>query len=223
MDEFDIDIDSNSNIGTSVSKIKNKEQNINPDINNNMMKHTETDIDYDKVREILHNTETNDNHGQIKEKVLQPTDNFNLCIQDVSPKKEISINKMVKKIESDIDIYNDINFNEPLPVNFTKNRNHPTQNLKLETFTQIIPNEIMNVSTENKKEPSLGSKKMRWVYLDIIIYVLIFMLLNNKFIIELIYTRVPYIKTIKNPYINLILRSIVFGLLIFLIKKFNHD
>jgi len=221
MDEFDIDIDSNSNIGTSVSKIKNKEKNINSNLNNDTIKHTETDIDYDKAVEILHNTETN--HEQIKEKVLQPTDNFISCIQDVRPKREISINKMVKNIESDIDIYNKINFNEPLPVNFNKNMNHPTQNLKLETFNQVIPNEIMNDQPESKKEPSLGSKKMRWVYLDIIIYVLIFMLLNNKFIIELIYTRVPYIKTIKNPYLNLILRSIVFGLLIFLIKKFNHN
>jgi hypothetical protein len=255
MDEFDIELD--SDIGTSVSKIKNKEQNINPNhnLNNEMIKYTETEFDYDKVMEILHNSETKNSHGmneQFRREAATPsriisqsTDKFNSCVQDVRPKREINMNKIVKNIESNIDNYNRINFNEPIPINFTKNlltqnNDRQEQILNLETFSQVPhvetikmkQNEELNTNykqiigeqQENKKEldqPSLLSKILGWRYLDIIIYVLIFMLLNNKFVIELIYDRVPYIKTIESPYPNLILRSIVFGLLIFLIKKFN--
>ena len=254
MDEFDIELD--SDIGTSVSKIKNKEQNIinnNSNPNNEMIKHSETEIDYDKVMEILHNSETKNSHGLNEQNgrdiisqnrmITQPTDKFTSCVQDVRPKREINMNKIVKNIESNIDNYNRINFNEPLPVNFTKNMggqniSRPEQSIKLETFSQVPPVEtikmkpngelksepkkILSEQKEIKKEEnSLFTKILSWEYLDIILYVLIFMLLNNKFVIEIIYDRVPYIKSIESPYPNLILRSLVFGILIFLIKKFN--
>ncbi len=234
MDEFDIELD--SDIGTSVSKIKNKEQNVNNEIH----KYSETDIDYDKVIEILDNSETKNSHVGFVEQTRredvalkhinssQSHDTFNSYVQDVRPKREINMNKFVKNIESNIDNFNKINFNEPLPVNFSKNM--VTQNIdhNLENFNQVPPVETikMKLNNELKQEQDVDNKSLftkifSWKYLDIILYILIFMLLNNKFIIELIYDRVPYIKSIESPYPNLILRSLVFGLLIFLIKKFN--
>lgn len=255
MDEFDIELD--SDIGTSVSKIKNIKTNNNTNNNIEMVKHSDTEIDYDKVMEILHNSETK-NIGMIEQigrentapnrmKSLQSQDKFASCVQDVRPKKDINMNRIVKNIESNIDNYNNynnynrINFNEPLPVNFTKNMvNQNTdpseQSLNLETFSQVPPVETIKMKQngeqkletkkildehKEKDKNTLLSKILGWNYLDIVLYVLIFMLLNNKFVIELIYDRVPYIKTIESPYPNLILRSIIFGVLIFLIKKFN--
>lgn len=55
-------------------------------------------------------------------------------------------------------------------------------------------------------------------YIGIIIFVLIFMVLNNKFIIDLI-NKISYIKHISTDYPNLIIRSILFGIIIFYYKK----
>jgi hypothetical protein len=44
--------------------------------------------------------------------------------------------------------------------------------------------------------------------------------LNNKFIIEIIYNKIPYMKTHESTYPNLILRSLVFGILVFIVKRF---
>lgn len=218
MNEFDIELD--SDIGTSVSKIKN---NIFETI-----KHSETEIDYDKVMEILHNSETNNSHGVNNTKIsgqnekkavnsnntisLQPTNKVISYVQDVRPKREINMNKIVKNIESNID-------------NFTKNtsnqnNNHQCSNIQLENFSQIPQVETIKIKQSVDQKNEL-TKHIKWDYFDVILYVLIFILLNNKFIIELIYDCVPYIKNIKSPYPNLLLRSLVFGVLIFLIKKFN--
>jgi hypothetical protein len=51
--------------------------------------------------------------------------------------------------------------------------------------------------------------------------VLIFILLNNKFIIELIYDKIPFVKKYDSPYPNLLIRSALFGLIIWSLKKFN--
>jgi hypothetical protein len=58
-------------------------------------------------------------------------------------------------------------------------------------------------------------------YKEILICMVLFMVLNNKIIIELIYERVPYIKVIESPYPNLIFRTLIFGIAFFLVKKFN--
>jgi subtilase family serine protease len=203
MDEFDIELD--SDIGTSVSKIKNKEQNI---ITNNP--NNDTEIDYDKQMHIAREDPL------ISSSNLP--DKFTSYIQDVRPKREINMNKIVRNIENNIDNYSRVNINEPLPVNFSKNMFNSNQSQIIESFSQIPSVETIKVNTQQVEKKG---KKFGFKYLDIFLYVLIFMLLNNKFIIELIYDRVPYIKSMDSPYPNLILRSIVFGILIFLIKKFN--
>ena len=112
MEEFDIELD--SDIGTSISKIKNKE-----------LKQSETDIDYDKVMEILHNSETKNSNIHISN-----SDKFNTYVQDIRPKREINMNQFVKNIETNLDNFNKININEPLPLNFTKNMDKYQNNIK---------------------------------------------------------------------------------------------
>jgi hypothetical protein len=46
------------------------------------------------------------------------------------------------------------------------------------------------------------------------------MILNNKFIIDIIFNYVPYIKNINNPYPNLLIRSLIFGLILYFYKKY---
>ena len=88
------------------------------------------------------------------------------------------------------------------------------------------PSQYDNISSINLKgninnEKSGGSRTfyeqcIEFKYLDIIFSILLFLLLNNKLSIEIIY-KIPYI---DSPYPNLLIRSIIFGLLIFLIKKY---
>jgi len=242
MDEFDIELD--SDIGTSVSKIKKYSN--------------ESEFDYDKVMEILNNSETMNTYENVNEKSKDfldnepyqakldkldtlsttkykpgeqncknssyPTNKFT-SIQTVRnledtvfnsrPKKEINMNRFVKNIEYNIDNI------DPLPANFTKNMIN--QNINLETFNPVSSIETIKIQPTEKQieEISLYTKIVNWKYFDIILYILIFILLNNKFIIEIIYDKIPYMKTSESSYPNLIIRSLIFGLLIFLIKKFN--
>jgi hypothetical protein len=243
MEEFDIELD--SDIGTSVSKIKNKEQNVNP--NNEIVRPSDSDIDYDKVMEILHNSETKNNvidppninyPTNVNYQPNQQINNIPIYVQDVRPKREINMNQFVKNIENVIDNKN-INYknNEPIPANLTKNMMNQIQpGIDIESFNQVPPVETIKMkqneqTLDNKKETknvsqpvkesNLTSSVFNFEYIDLMVYVLLFVLLNNKFVIELIYDRVPFIKSVESPYPNLILRSIIFGVLIFLIKKFN--
>lgn len=253
MEEFDIELD--SDIGTSVSKIKNREQPVNIESS----KHTDTDIDYDKVMEILHNSETKNSVTEPQKNIVYPPnqnpnqniDKLPRYVQDVRPKREINMGQFVKNMENVLDnqnlYYRENNYgaNEPLPANFTKNMiNHlpvPVQKQShphpIEDFSQVPVVETIKLKqneskVEPKKEPKiiqeqikleqdLVSKVFNFEYLDVIIYVLLFILLNNKFVIEFIYDRIPYVKTIDSPYPNLLIRGAVFGASIFLIKKFN--
>ena len=56
---------------------------------------------------------------------------------------------------------------------------------------------------------------------DYIIYMLIFMLLNNKLIIEYIYKILVFVPVLNSPVPNLVLRTVLFGVIIFVIKKYN--
>jgi hypothetical protein len=255
MDEFDIDVDINSDIGTYVSKIKNT----NP--NNGEIKQSETEFDYDKAMEILYNSETNNSYHNNKQNKLNginpnndiisySTNNSNSYIKDVIPKKEININNMVRNIESNIDNHNRNidNHNRNIESNIDNHNiniesnidNHnrnifsnniSNQNLKMEKNSQILPVQTIKMNnpehiniineTNDTDKCYIFTKILRFEYLHFFIYVFSFILLNNPVIIKLIYDRVPYINIIKSPYPNLILRSLFFGILLLLIKKYN--
>jgi len=242
MEEFDFDL--NNDMGTSVSQLKlkaNNEQNDNT--------HTE-DFDYDKVMEHFNSEQNNStfNYETSRDSIIntmgttlstdiQPTEMFtNTDTQQIRPqfvnenrpKKQQNMNKFVRDLENNLDNFGKVNLNEPLPVNFTK----PMIPKQVPSFTKPKLIETMgNIKQEKlekqeikKDETILDSFKNFFKSIDfreIIICVLLFMVLNNKIVIELIYDKVPYIKTIDSPYPNLILRTLVFGIILIGIKKFN--
>jgi hypothetical protein len=210
--EKEFNFNDDSEIGTSVSKLKN-----NIDIKN-----TETDIDYDKILANYNNsdtinTKTNFNYDSVRNNM----NTFTSTITDVRPKKNINMSQFAKNVESDLQKVNihGYNYNEPLPVNYSKNLVQNTQLQKLEQTINSTP-EIIN-NKPIKKEKEKEKPNIMKEYKDIIINVLIFNLLNNKFIIEFIYDKIPFVKKYNSPYPNLIIRSILFGLIIWSIKKFN--
>jgi hypothetical protein len=199
-------------LGTSVSKLRH---------NTETNKNTETDIDYDKLLANFNNSETinaktNFNYDSVRNNMNTFTSN----ITDVRPKKSINMSQFAKNVEADLEKVNYIrayNYNEPLPVNYTKNIVQNSQLQKLEQTINSTPDIIINKETKNK----VSKKNIIEEYKDIILNVLIFILLNNKFVIEFIYDKIPFVKKHASPYPNLLIRSALFGLIIWSIKKFN--
>lgn len=117
------------------------------------------------------------------------------------PKKNVNMNNLIKNLESDLKKYSsssdDILGNDNIPTAMNE-----------EPKKKVIP--------KPKIQPKSNNNDM----IEILIYILIFMILNNKFIIDLIFNYIPYIKNINNPYPNLLIRSVVFGLILYFYKKY---
>jgi len=197
MEEFDLNFD--TNMGTSVSKLKNN-------INN-----SESDIDYDKILDKLEITETNDKPlGRPSEQPLdKPREQSNAI--DISRNNQqidsINMNHFARKLENKLD-------------NIKKDRDR-------ELFSDIkrLPPKVENIKPIPPKKPinkpvaKTEETNIPFQHKDLIIYIVLFLMLNSKLLIELIYDKLPF--TRERPYPNLIIRGLIFGGLLFLIKKFN--
>ena len=156
--------------------------------------------DSEKVGTFINKNKSNDNNSNIINNTEQKTDKVNH--QEI---KSINMNKFVKNLESNLD-------------NFNKNIINQTYTDDIINIPQI--ESIKMVQTNNEQNNNKQNKQTKTKYCDIIIYILFFILLNNKFIIEIIYNKIPYMKTHESTYPNLILRSLVFGILVFIVKRF---
>lgn len=209
MEDFDFNID--NEFGTSITKLK--ENNTNHQENIRFSEPIlESDIDYDKIIENLNNSDT-----------FVPKQNNN----------NIDVKYLVKNIENNLDNFNNINNNprynsipfyqnntqplnfnenfnnEPLPSNFTKNMLPKKNNIPNYNNQKYI--------IKNNTNHKFYEKYLKCEYIDLIIYGILFILFNNKIIIELI----NKILKIQNDYANLLLRTIIFVVIIYLIKKYN--
>ena len=243
MEEFDFDL--NNEIGTTVSQLRTNNVQSSDNLDN--------DFDYDKIMENF-NSETNVNSSfnydtnrdsiintlssTISNNDKESVERFS-NINDIRPKKQQNMNRFVKDLENNLDNFNKISLNEPLPVNFTKqmipkphvqfqkkvnfepmaNIMQPPKNV-LESTQKSIPI-IENKQIEEKSSFSWFNNLLKFEFREIIISMLLFMVLNNKIIIELIYNKLPIMQTWDSPYPNLLLRTIIFGLFLIIIKKFN--
>lgn len=185
------DIDLNKIGGTSVSKLKNRS---NPSPQDSAQ-NTEIEIDYNALLSELNQDnkiDTKNNERDVQIRSLQNTNDSK------KSKKNINMNSFVRNLETNIE-----NLNKK-PI----------------SSIQLNGEEIPKIEKPVEvKEKSYIDMMVEFKYLDIIISVLLFTLLNNKVVIELIY-RLPYINNIDSHLPNLIIRSIIFGLLLYIIKKY---
>jgi hypothetical protein len=230
MEEFDFDL--NNEIGTSVSQLKSKGNNLN-EYNENT--HTE-DFDYDRVMEHFNSEQNNStfNYDNSRDSIInsmsntlvidkQPTEMFTNTQQSIEnrPKKQQNMNRFVRELENNLDNFSQVNLNEPLPVNFTKPM-IPKQVVSIQK--PKITEQMVNTEPTKKEQTVIDKVKNffnKIEFREIVIYMLLFMVLNNKIMIELIYNRIPYMQQLDSPYPNLILRTIFFGIILIFIKKFN--
>ena len=140
---------------------------------------------------------------------------------DKLPKFSYDIDNKIKPKKTKKKSINMNNFVRDLETNLENLSKKPTQYDIVNTNNNISS---INLKGNINNEKSGGSRTfyeqcIEFKYLDIIFSILLFLLLNNKLSIEIIY-KIPYINSIDSPYPNLLIRSIIFGLLIFLIKKY---
>ena len=87
----------------------------------------------------------------------------------------------------------------------------------LEESNPIDSVQVSNESRKKKNKPKINNNTIK--YSELIIYMIIFILLNNKITVTIIHN-LPYFNKSLNPYPNLILRTLLFGLIIYLYKRF---
>jgi hypothetical protein len=83
---------------------------------------------------------------------------------------------------------------------------------------------ILNVKHKHKKKvkPTVEITIYEKYHLDLIFYILLFIILNNKIIIKFIYDKIQCGNIVNNPHINLIVRTTIFAIIIFLFRtKYN--
>lgn len=161
----------------------------------NMNQDNDIDIDYSKILEDINNTSNNTN---VNNKLCDSRDNMMKSIKSNNmskkKKKNINMNSFVRNLETNLENLN--------------NNDNNVDSIKINDNPKIVTN-----SQEGYYDMICNFK-----YMDILLSVLLFLLLNNKLSIETIY-RIPNM-SLDNPYPNLIIRAIIFGLLLFIIKKY---
>ena len=90
--------------------------------------------------------------------------------------------------------------------------------MEIRSVDSVQLNKPIKKDKKNVESNKSIKKETKFNYMEIIIYMVIFVLLTNTFIIGIIYN-LPFIKN-NSPYPNLILRTLLFGLLIYLYKKY---
>jgi hypothetical protein len=159
-------------------------------LKNNIDNNSETEIDYDKILDKLDITETKDI------KLNERPNNINM-------------NHFARKLETKLD-----NIKKDRDKDMFANVKRPPAKKEVDSI-KLAPKEVKPVK-KSIEEPVVSNK---FEHKDIIIYIVLFIILNSKILIELIYDKIAIAR--ENPYPNLIIRAVVFGSLLFLIKKLN--
>lgn len=109
--------------------------------------------------------------------------------------------------------------------NDIKASNYKNKKSKNEDLFDFLENNIEDVHDtnikRNKDKKRKNNKNFFYKYTDIILCILVFMLLNNKLIIEIIY-KISFIKNCNHPFPNLLFRTIIFAIILVIFKKISY-
>jgi len=120
--------------------------------------------------------------------------------------KNFNVTSFVSDLEKKLDNFDNIKFQSSSSnINFTKSEKiEDSIKIKQKKKKNVLEKKILNLLIE-AKEP--------------FIVILLFILLNNKDLIELI-NNIPYINYFNNDYPSLIIRGGILGLIIYNLKKY---
>jgi hypothetical protein len=188
----EFDLDLNNDMSTPISQLKNKST--LEKHNNNRAHHS--DFDNSHITPILNN---NTNY-EIKRSMMYKENKSKKNKHMNRP-----MNNFIRNLETNLD---------NLPI--ISNKKHDMQPLDI----VIGKSRVSFNEDKNEYIPNTCYEGIM-VHRDIFISILLFMLLNNKIIIEIIYNYIPAFQRMESPYPNLLLRTLIFGLILYLIKKFK--
>jgi hypothetical protein len=128
--------------------------------------------------------------------------------------KRVNMNNFVKRVEDDI--YNEVVSNNIINENIQLQRN--LMPFEYDNPVKINKN-LENVKIEKQVESILITHK---IYIDLFVYMVLFYSLCNKNVIDFIYDNIIYKNISSVPYINinLFIRALLFGFLIFFYQRF---
>ena len=150
------------------------------------------EIDYSKILEDINDTNVNNVTCNSRDNMIKSIKSNNMSRKK---KKNINMNSFVRNLETNLG-------------NLNNSNNMNSDSIKINDNPKI----------DNNLNNGYYDTIINFKYMDILLSVLLFLLLNNKLSIETIY-RIPNM-SLDNPYYNLIIRAIVFGILLFIIKKY---
>lgn len=132
----------------------------------------------------------------------------NLKLEEMIPKLKNSKKHKHKQRYNDNDLFN-----------IVKDLENRLDEIEIKNISFDDEESIQIINTPNKIKnniKNIGINK-KFNYQDFFIYIILFIILNLSFTIEKIYM-IPHLKSLNNPYPNLIIRTIIFTLLIYLYK-----
>jgi len=100
-------------------------------------------------------------------------------------------------------------------------RNNQEQNYDVLKLIKDIDARLDNIEVSNKSENTVQTNKTKTniKYKEILLFMLLFLVINNKYVIQGIYC-IPYINIFNSSYTNLIIRTLIFGLIVLLLQKY---
>jgi len=179
------------------------------------------DIDFDNILNNLKMSETDPLDGRDDSKKKISNCASGLCGR---PQRPVNMTEFTKKINNNIERMYDDNNAEPQPINYDR------QMEKKDNLDKLLPQEITDSVNKNKDQPEENIMKTLnnyYVYInknyskiltqDIVIYTILFLLLNNKFVINFLYN-IIFISRYEKYHLNLLVRTLLFFASMYLIK-----
>jgi len=168
----------------------------------------EFDIDFDKLDDSLKTKPITPNISTTPECLNCSESKNDKFAEPKKAKKNLNMNMFARNLETKLDNFNNV---DKIPEKLDTIKLNLSQNVKL--------SKISKQKEINKDESLLDQVKKQK---DIIISVLLFILLNNKNVIEFIYDNFVFTRDINNPYYNLIIRTLLFAIILYVIKIYYY-
>ena len=206
MDDLEKELLNYNDMGTSIKKIKNREienKELSRDLNTCNIKSQKCNVSNKKfnINNFVQELENNlDNFDNIEESTEE----------DISP---IASNQYFNKVREEM--------TEKL-INFEDEKDNSNNfDKKIKDFKKLKElKELIELKESKEKYQNFNNKICNFLIniKEPIIIILLFILLNNRDLIILIY-RLPFIKNIESQYPSLIIRGIILALIIYYLRK----
>jgi len=201
MDNLEREIQNYNDMGTSIDNLKTEFQMPErPTYNPSRTNYTDREPFRDNI----------DNRKQLRDDLGKDCKNCD--------KKDFSVNNFVKDLEKNLDNFDNLDFQSgPLPSNinidFQKQKN---KNKEIIEVPIIKKKKVKKVKKENTWDKNIYKFLLK--IREPLIVVLLFILLNNNELIDLI-NRIPNINYFNNDYPSLIIRGIILAFIIYNLRN----